>query len=756
MRRSPSDVTLERRGGFVPPKPAALAQFFPQLEILDLIGHGGMGAVYKARQRGLDRLVALKILPPETGHDPSFAARFAREARALAKLSHPNIVTVHDSGQAGGLYYLLMEYVDGVNLREAIQTEELTPREALAIVPQVCEALQYAHDEGIVHRDIKPENILLDKKGRVKIADFGLARLLAQTPDDFTLTGSHQVMGTPKYMAPEQLEGSHEVDHRADIYSLGVVFYEMLTGELPLGRFEPPSKKVQVDVRLDEIVLRTLEKEPSRRYQAASQIKSDVETLRGGEVAAQTRHLSTGYEYRSKTEIWGLPLVHVATGIDPRTGKQRVARGIIAVGGMAFGLIAIGGVAVGGLALGGSAFGGMALGGLSVGGIALGGFAAGMFTFGGCSLGLLVALGGLALGFGLAWGGGAIGSIALGGLAIGGYAQGGLALGIHVVSEQNRDPTAVRFFTSLTDSLPFTIPFGLMLALFTSALCGWGIFRRFVLLHDGHSSPVAPDRTSVAVQFEHRRGGGCLVAALLMLLIGACAMLCVGLYLVRSQRTTLRLEAIQRADAWRAKQEAIAAAGEALSPLASQPTWEMADAGPQLTSTGETLFALTAEQIPRVNQVLQSIHQRYRELEAQHTQRQTTEAGHQLTTIEPLSEQERTDLENQLWSQLDAVLNVQQQAEMRAHLHAYPEQGYRTGELTGWAPSILGWAREGAVIEIWKVGQWYHWQSGPRVGNTYAAYGSMPASGVTGGPGQRGPELPTEFRRFWSETATER
>ena len=119
-----------------------------------------------------------------------------------------------------------------------------------------------AHDEGVVHRDIKPENVLLDRRGRVKIADFGLARLLGQVHDDFTLTGSHQVMGTPKYMAPEQMEGSHDVDHRADIYSLGVVFYEMLTRELPLGHFPPPSRKVQIDVRLDDVVLRTLEKEP--------------------------------------------------------------------------------------------------------------------------------------------------------------------------------------------------------------------------------------------------------------------------------------------------------------------------------------------------------------------------------------------------------------------------------------------------------------------------------------------------------------
>jgi predicted Ser/Thr protein kinase len=275
---------------FAPPHPDALRDLFPQLEVQDLLGVGGMGAVYRARQRGLDRPVALKILPPSLAADPGFAERFNREARALARLNHPNIVTVYDFGQVGAhpagagppsgltLHYLLMEFVDGGSLRQVEQASRLRPAQALAIVPQICEALEFAHSEGIVHRDIKPENILLDKRGRVKLTDFGIAKML-DLVSAAQLTGTRDVVGTLHYMAPEQIEKPLTVDHRADIYSLGVVFYEMLTGELPLGKFAPPSRKAQVDARLDEVVLHALEKEPALRYQRASELKTAVETV---------------------------------------------------------------------------------------------------------------------------------------------------------------------------------------------------------------------------------------------------------------------------------------------------------------------------------------------------------------------------------------------------------------------------------------------------------------------------------------------
>jgi serine/threonine protein kinase len=276
-----TEITGEPAAAKSPPGPplpvADIAKLFPQLEILECLGRGGMGAVYKARQPRLDRIVALKILSPEKAGNQKFAERFEREARALAKLHHPNVVTVYDFGETQGNFYLLMEFVDGLNLRQLLHGGKLSPPEALVIVPKICEALQYAHGLGIVHRDIKPENILIDKDGRVKIADFGIAKILGDGERN-NLT-EEQAIGTPHYMSPEQIEKPQSVDHRADIYSLGVVFYEMLTGELPLGKFQPPSKKVQVDVRLDEVVLRALEKEPERRYQQASEVKTQVENI---------------------------------------------------------------------------------------------------------------------------------------------------------------------------------------------------------------------------------------------------------------------------------------------------------------------------------------------------------------------------------------------------------------------------------------------------------------------------------------------
>ncbi len=286
-----------------PLTPAELAPHFPQLEILECLGRGGMGVVYKARQKSLNRLVALKLLAPEREKDAAFAERFTREAQALAVLSHPHIVTIYDFGitnQAGGagdgFYYLLMEYVNGVNLRHLLDQRKLTAEEALAIVPPLCDALQFAHERGIVHRDIKPENLLLDKRGQVKIADFGIAKMLGNGTPSHTMGGTpvetvpaplgvtqpETALGTPAYMAPEQASTPERVDSRADIYSLGVVFYEMLTGELPARQLETTTsrlKNLHIDVRVDEIVLRALEKKPEMRWQTAAELRTRVEAV---------------------------------------------------------------------------------------------------------------------------------------------------------------------------------------------------------------------------------------------------------------------------------------------------------------------------------------------------------------------------------------------------------------------------------------------------------------------------------------------
>ncbi len=243
----------------------------PELELHSCLGRGGMGIVYRARQVRLDRDVAVKLMSPAASDDPEFARRFEREAKAMARLDHPGIVRVHDFGQAAGVYYLVMELVDGPNLRELIEPG-LSDAQASQIIGQLCDALAYAHEQGVVHRDIKPENVLIDRRGRVRVADFGLAKL--QTEPAGGATRTRRVLGTPQYMAPEQLRDPGSVDERCDIFAIGVVFYEMLTGQLPVGRFPAPSELGRGDAQLDEIVLRALESNRERRYQAARELQT--------------------------------------------------------------------------------------------------------------------------------------------------------------------------------------------------------------------------------------------------------------------------------------------------------------------------------------------------------------------------------------------------------------------------------------------------------------------------------------------------
>ena len=258
----------------MPPSVDELNESIPQYEFVDLIGAGGMGAVYKARQPTLDRFVAVKILPPIPDDEMGFTERFRREARAMAKLSHPHIVAVYDFGETEeGELYFVMEYVEGADLHRLIQDGQLTNKHFFSWIPQICGALQYAHKNGVIHRDIKPANVLIDTAGRVKIADFGLAKRTGADQPLTALTVANVSMGTPDYAAPEQLEGGKPVDWRADIYSVGVLMYHMLTGSVPRGAFPMPTEKVpELDPRIDDVVMKAIQSNPDNRFQNADEI----------------------------------------------------------------------------------------------------------------------------------------------------------------------------------------------------------------------------------------------------------------------------------------------------------------------------------------------------------------------------------------------------------------------------------------------------------------------------------------------------
>ncbi|MDP2273709.1 MAG: serine/threonine-protein kinase [Archangium sp.] len=249
----------------------------PGYELVELLGKGGMGEVWRARQTSLGRLVAVKLLPPRFAKDPEFVARFDKEAQALASLSHPGVVQIIDRGQAGDHYFFAMELVPGINLREMMASGRLPVKDAARIGTQIARAIDYAHEMKIVHRDLKPENILIDARGHVKIADFGLAGMKGNERD-IALTATAVAMGTVNYMAPEQRRDAKNVDHRADLYSLGVLLYEMFTGEVPMGRFKLPSVKVPgLDPRLDEIIGALLETEPEARPSRANLVAEALE-----------------------------------------------------------------------------------------------------------------------------------------------------------------------------------------------------------------------------------------------------------------------------------------------------------------------------------------------------------------------------------------------------------------------------------------------------------------------------------------------
>lgn len=250
-------------------------RLLPRFRIEHLLGRGGMGAVYLGIQKDLERKVAIKLLPGELALDEGFVLRFEREARMLASLSHRGIVQIHDFGRTeGGHPYFVMEYVEGEMLRDWMGSGKRSSRDILRVASQICDALACAHGKGVIHRDIKPSNILINGEGDVKLTDFGLSRPSQKTAGEWHSV-SKPGMGTPDYMSPEQRSGSE--DHRADLYSLGVVLYEMLCGRLPMGAWTPPSRCAGTPVRIDKVVSRALQGDPATRYQSAVQMKRDLD-----------------------------------------------------------------------------------------------------------------------------------------------------------------------------------------------------------------------------------------------------------------------------------------------------------------------------------------------------------------------------------------------------------------------------------------------------------------------------------------------
>jgi len=280
----PATPTPRTTGGnarWEPPSPAELQGQMPGYTIEKLLGRGGMGAVYRGVQTNLDRPVAIKILPPGVEkEDPSFAERFKSEARLMARLTNPAVVGVYDFGtNLGGQLYFAMEYVDGSDVSQMIAAQgKLPPEHALAITAHVCDALQAAHELGIVHRDIKPANVLLNMKGQVKVADFGLAKV--EDPGQHGLTKTGYAMGTPDFVAPEALMLGTAVDGRADLYAVGVMLYQMITGNSPRGAFRPASVLVPgLDPRFDAIIMKAMQHDRSDRHQSAAELRRELDVI---------------------------------------------------------------------------------------------------------------------------------------------------------------------------------------------------------------------------------------------------------------------------------------------------------------------------------------------------------------------------------------------------------------------------------------------------------------------------------------------
>ena len=404
---------------------ATSGEEFGNYQLIDEIARGGMGVVYRARQSGLDRIVALKMIL-----DGQFASqldidRFKIEARAAAHLDHPGIVPIYEIGEHDGRHFFSMALVDGQSLADRIADGPLDEIEAAKLLYRITEAMNYAHQRGVIHRDLKPANILIDSNDQPRVTDFGLAK---QPGKQNQLTLSGQTLGTPSYMSPEQASGRGDITDATDVYALGAILYAMLTGGPPFAgdtlvdtltqviEREPNplrSENPELHADLEIICLKCLEKDPAERYESAEQLMLELERFIDGkpiEAVALSpwgkfqrwrriiaRH--NDVRLRSSSSLFGYPIVDIAFGRDTNAGETRGhAKGVIAFGDTATGLFAFGRLSRGLI------------------------FAFGMYTFGLCTFGLvgcgIVSCGLISLGV---WSGG--------GLSIGWYAFGAIAIG---------------------------------------------------------------------------------------------------------------------------------------------------------------------------------------------------------------------------------------------------------------------------------------------------------------------------------------
>ena len=347
---SDTGSTTPAPGEWELPSARELAEMLPQYDIVDLLGKGGMGAVFKGRQAKLDRDVAIKLLfrsTAESYEEMKFSERFQLEAKAMAKLDHPNIVSVHDFGEThDGQLYLVMEFIDGMDIQQYIAHHggRLPQEHALSITAYVLDALGYAHSHGIVHRDIKPANILLNQEGRVKIADFGLAKKFRRAAGeaDPGLTKTNMAVGTPDFVAPEVLEAGIEVDHRADLYAVGVMLYQMCVGKVPRGIFKMPSEmNSELDQRLDKIIEKSMEADPDYRYLSASDLRVDIDQI----ISQPISRMKAKQE--EETRVAAKPKLVVGAAADAESMKagggvkKKVGKGYVLVGGVIAAVIMI-------------------------------------------------------------------------------------------------------------------------------------------------------------------------------------------------------------------------------------------------------------------------------------------------------------------------------------------------------------------------------------------------------------------------------